>query len=222
MNNTGMNPGIFLFCLVNFGFIALLPRKFFKQNAKLTPQFWLTAAPLFAAPALVAGSFFGVIPMLLSPDDPWAKVLVLIGVCMACISIVLLGMCIGTHRQPIHMFHDQGETKAAHHLVTYGPYRFIRHPIYTSYLLACFAAIMFCPQIGTIACFVYAFLVLNGTAAGEEKRLSEPTEFGDEYVQYMKQTGRFMPPYGAFRFTENQAITDSSKESSERQPTARQ
>lgn len=212
-----MNSGIFLFCLVNFGFIALLPRKFFKQNAKLTPQFWLTAAPLFAAPALVAGSFFGVIPMLLHPEDPWAKLLVLIGVMVACISIVLLGMCIGTHRLPIHMFHDEGETKAAHHLVTYGPYRFVRHPIYTSYLLALFGAIMFCPQIGTIACFIYAVIVLGNTAAGEEKRLSQPSEFGDEYVEYMKVTGRFLPPYGAFRFTENQ----STQGSGERQPTAR-
>lgn len=221
MFNTGMNSGIVLFCLVNFGFIALLPRKFFKQNAKLTPQFWLTAAPLFAAPALVAASFFGFIPTLLPADDPWAKVLVLIGVCAACISIVLLGMCIGTHRQPIHMFHDEGETKAAHHLVTYGPYRFVRHPIYTSYLLALIGSIMFCPQVGTIACLVYAWIVLSKTAAGEEKRLSEPSEFGQEYVDYMKHTGRFFPPYGAFRFTENQASIES-KESEERQPTARQ
>jgi protein-S-isoprenylcysteine O-methyltransferase Ste14 len=218
-----MNSGIFLLCLLNFGFIALLPRKFFKQGAKLNAHFWLTAAPLFVSPAMLTLSFVGILPQWIDPQNPWAHVGVMAAVCLSCISIVLLGMAIGTHRVPIHMFHDQEDTKGASHLVTYGPYRFVRHPIYTSYLLALFSAFCFCPQIGTLLCSIYAVVVLGRTAAIEEARLSQSDEFGDEYVQYMKVSGRFFPPFGAFRFTENQSVhqSTSSSEPSEPQSTAR-
>jgi protein-S-isoprenylcysteine O-methyltransferase Ste14 len=218
-----MNSGIFLLCLINFGFIALLPRKFFKQGAKLNAHFWLTAAPLFVSPAALALSFAGYLPPWVDPANPWAEVGIVAAVCLSCISIVLLGMAIGTHRVPIHMFHDEADTTGAHHLVTYGPYRFIRHPIYTSYLLAVFAALCFCPQVGTLICAIYATLVLGRTAAIEEVRLSQSDEFGDEYVQYMKVSGRFLPPFGAFRFTQNQSVhqSTSSSEATEPHSTAR-
>lgn len=220
MFNSGMNSGILLLCLINFGFIALLPRKFFKQGAKLNAQFWLTALPLFVSPAMLALSFVGILPPWISPENPWAEVGIVASVCLSTISIVLLGMAIGTHRIPIHMFHDEADTKGASHLVTYGPYRFIRHPIYTSYLLALASSFCYCPQIGTLACWFYAIVVLGKTAASEEERLSQSSEFGDEYVQYMKVTGRFLPPFGAFRFTENQSV-HQTQESSEPQTSAR-
>lgn len=220
MFNSGMNSGVLLLCLINFGYIALLPRKFFKQGAKLNAQFWLTALPLFVSPAMLALSFFGVLPPWIAPDNPWAEVGIVISVALSTISIVLLGMAIGTHRIPIHMFHDEADTKGASHLVTYGPYRFIRHPIYSSYLLALAAAFFYCPQIGTLAAWVYAIVVLGKTAEGEERRLSQSSEFGDEYVQYMKITGRFLPPFGAFRFTENQSVHQNS-ENTESRETAR-
>jgi protein-S-isoprenylcysteine O-methyltransferase Ste14 len=221
MFNSGMNSGILLLSLLNFGYIALLPRKFFKQGAKLNAQFWLTAAPLFASPLMLVLSFVGILPPWISPESPWAEVGIVLCVCLSTISIVLLGMSIGTHRIPIHMFHDQEDKKGASHLVTYGPYRFVRHPIYSSYLLALCGAFCFCPQIGTLLCWAYAIVVLSKTAAGEEARLSQSSEFGDEYVQYIKVTGRFLPPFGAFRFTENQSVHNAA-DNSEPQSTARQ
>jgi protein-S-isoprenylcysteine O-methyltransferase Ste14 len=192
-----MNSGILLLCLINFGFIALLPRKFFKQGAKLNAHFWLTAAPLFAAPAVLALTYVGYIPQFIDWNDPWAKVLGLLAVMVSCVSIVFLGMAIGTHRIPIHMFHDEKDTKASH-LVTWGPYRYVRHPIYSAYLMALFASLLFSPSIGTLACFIYGVVVLGSTAAKEEVKLSQEEEIGPEYVEYMKYTGRFLPPLSAF------------------------
>lgn len=206
MFNSGINSGVLLLMLITFGFIALLPRKFFKQGAKLDSRFWLTAMPLFVCPAVLAVSFVGFLPPWLDPEGPWAQICIVISVGLSTISIVLLGMAIGTHRVPIHMFHDKAEEKAAHHLVTYGPYRFIRHPIYASYLLALWASFIFCPQIGTLICLIYGVAVLSRTAAGEEERLARPSEFGKEYSEYMKVTGRFLPPFGSFFLTQNQSI----------------
>lgn len=193
-----LNQGVLLLILVNFGFIALLPRKFFKQNAKLNKDFWLTAAPMFACPAFLALAFYDILPPLVAQDSPLGIWLLMLAVCISTISILLLGMSIGTHRVPLHMFHDQADHRPSH-LVTYGPYRHIRHPIYSSYLMALFAAMLFCPQAGTIACFIYGWTVLGKTAIKEEKKLCQSDELGLEYTDYMKVTGRFLPPLSALR-----------------------
>lgn len=211
MGDSGINTGILLLCLINFGFIALLPRKFFKQGAKLNAHFWLTAAPLFVCPAALAASFLGFLPPWMPPSDPWAHVMGLLAVMVSSISIVMLGMSIGTHRVPIHMFHDEQDKSKPSHLVTYGPYRYIRHPIYSSYLMGLFSALLFCPQIGTALCFLYGVIVLGKTAAQEEVRLSHAEDIGEEYREYMKQTGRFLPPLSAFHMRSSQ-VAQSKQE----------
>lgn len=175
-----------------------MPRKFFKQGAKLSKEFWLTAAPLFASPDFLGLAYFDVLPPLIGKESLLGDVLSLLSVFFSTTSILLLGMSIGTHRIPLHMFHDQMDKRVSH-LVTYGPYRYIRHPIYSSYLFALFAALLFCPQVGTLACFIYASIVLGKTAKQEEQRLSESPEFGGEYREYMKNSGRFLPPLSAIR-----------------------
>jgi protein-S-isoprenylcysteine O-methyltransferase Ste14 len=195
-----LNHGVLILVLINFGYIAVLPRRFFKQDAKLGWHFWITAAPLFASPAFLALAHMGIVPPLVTTDEPWADFMALIGVIVSTLSILLLGMAIGTHRVPLHMFHDRADSSVSH-LVTYGPYRYIRHPIYSSYLFALCAAVLICPSIGTIACFVYGLVMLNGTAKKEEIRLCEDDELGPEYRDYMKESGRFLPPPAAMRLT---------------------
>lgn len=208
------SDGIFLLCLVNSGLIALLPRKFFKQGAVLSRHFWLTAAPLFASPAFLALAYWGILPPLISPEEPIMQLMGLISIFLSSISIMLMGMAIGVHRQRIHMFHDQADIKATH-LVTFGPYEVIRHPIYSSYLFALFSTMLFCPQIGTIACFVYGWFVLNRTAADEESRLSSPAAFGQEYVDYMRGSGRFLPPLAKMRLSQAEELKQTETSESE-------
>jgi protein-S-isoprenylcysteine O-methyltransferase Ste14 len=206
-----INDGILLLCLINFGFIALLPGKFFKQNAQLSVHFWLTAAPLFAAPAFMALAFLGILPPFIGNDNPWGNAIALIGVFFSTFSILLLGMAIGTNRKPLHMFHDQ-QDKSASHLVTDGAYRWIRHPIYSSYLLALFAALLVCPQIGTLACYVYGIIKFSRTAAKEEERLCQSEDLGREYQEYIKHTGRFLPPLRALRLSKHSNNNDGGKQ----------
>lgn len=165
----------------------------------MTAHFWLTAAPLFACPAILALSYFGYLPPWIPVDSPWLVALGLAAVLVSSVSMVILGMAIGTHRVPIHMFHDQADTKGiTSHLVTYGPYRYIRHPIYSAYLMALVASFLFSPQIGTLLCLIYGIVVLGKTAAQEEVRLCESEDLGPEYREYIKVTGRFLPPLSAF------------------------
>ena len=105
-------------------------------------------------------------------------------------SIALIFLTVGTHRVPLALWHQKND--APHQIVTHGPYRRIRHPFYSAFLLALFGAFLFSPQAGTLILFLYALVMLNFTAGKEEKRLMS-SEFGTEYQRYIKETGRFWP-----------------------------
>jgi protein-S-isoprenylcysteine O-methyltransferase Ste14 len=77
-------------------------------------------------------------------------------------------------------------------LVRVGAYRFIRHPLYASLLYLAWGIYM--KQPASLPGFALAlaatvFLWLTARADEEECRRS----FGDEYVEYMKQTRMFIP-----------------------------
>jgi protein-S-isoprenylcysteine O-methyltransferase Ste14 len=80
-----------------------------------------------------------------------------------------------------------------HQLVSDGPYRYVRHPIYTAIIAI---------TVGTTLVFrSYLLLVVAALsifahlwwAAAEEKLLSSPEGLGDDYRTYASRTGRFLP-----------------------------
>ncbi|HEX2312156.1 MAG TPA: isoprenylcysteine carboxylmethyltransferase family protein [Thermomonospora sp.] len=174
--------------LVNFVFIGLLPRLFFRQDGTFNLRWWLTAAPFFVNPAVfvagAAGAFDRIAP------DGWDTTLETVAVLPSVASISLLFMTLGTHRIPLALWHQDDD--APQSIVTYGAYSRIRHPFYTSFILAFAAALIAFPHWATLALLVYSAVALNVTAAREERRLSA-SEFGAEYTQYMTRTGRFWP-----------------------------
>ncbi len=77
-------------------------------------------------------------------------------------------------------------------LVTSGPYQFIRHPIYSAFLLI-FSSLLFVSAnwlIG-LAWIGMAVLEIATRIAYEEHLMLE--YFGDEYREYMRRTGRLIP-----------------------------
>jgi protein-S-isoprenylcysteine O-methyltransferase Ste14 len=82
-------------------------------------------------------------------------------------------------------------TRRGHQLVTSGPYRWIRHPLYTfgtSFFLS-FALMADSWFIALMA--VLAIVLLSLRLPNEEAHLIE--KFGDEYRDYMRRTGKFLP-----------------------------
>ena len=77
------------------------------------------------------------------------------------------------------------------HLITDGPYRFIRHPMYTS--LLCIAWGTFLKQLSILSGLLVTLvsLALYITAVFEERE--NLRSFGDEYVAYKLVTKRFIP-----------------------------
>lgn len=109
-----------------------------------------------------------------------------IGIGVLCVAgIYWLFSSIGSGITPV------SATRREHKLVTNGIYRYVRHPLYTigSSLFISFGIMAdnwFIILLGTLA-----FIVMAIRTPKEEANLIE--KFGDEYSEYMKQTGRFLP-----------------------------
>jgi len=82
-------------------------------------------------------------------------------------------------------------TRSNHQLVADGPYRWIRHPLYTMGFLAYLSFSMLAANWYTAGMAVVLFLILNFRVPMEESKLIE--RFGEEYRLYMNRTGRYLP-----------------------------
>ena len=100
-----------------------------------------------------------------------------------------LGVCILFFNR-IGNFNVRPEPKKNGKLITTGPYRFIRHPMYTSVLLLMAAFAFFGDDLIKIFYWVLLLGVLWLKSSIEEKMLMR--QFS-EYEKYMLRTGRFLP-----------------------------
>ena len=85
-------------------------------------------------------------------------------------------------------------TRKKHTLVTSGPYRWVRHPLYTvgSSMFISFG--MMADNWFIAALGILTFILMAIRTPREEANLIE--KFGDEYREYMNRTGRFFPRLG--------------------------
>ena len=82
-------------------------------------------------------------------------------------------------------------------LVTHGPYRRVRNPIYSFDLLSLLGLVLICPNIATIM----ALLVVQIAFFVQVKYVEEPhlvATHGRSYLLWAAETGRFMPRFRNF------------------------
>ena len=89
---------------------------------------------------------------------------------------------------------DTVAIRREHTLVRHGPYRWIRHPLYSFGGLLFTGIILMVANWFVVVMGFVAFSILVIRTPIEEAKLIE--RFGDEYRAYMKQTGRFLPRLG--------------------------
>lgn len=189
-----MNAGVFFLYLLNFIFIGALPIFFFRKDGRFNAMWCLTAAPFFFCSLILIAALGEWLSPLIGHDTAAGRFLEVLSVPFSVASIALIFLTVGIHRIPIALWHQEND--APRQIVTYGPYRWVRHPFYGSFLLGLFGALLFFPHPATVFTLVYGYLVLNYTAAREERRL-KASQFGAEYEAYMRRTGRFLPRGGA-------------------------
>ncbi len=84
-------------------------------------------------------------------------------------------------------------TRQKHQLVTSGPYRWVRHPLYTIASSMFIAFGMMADNWFIALMGILAFVGMAIRTPKEEANLIE--KFGDEYREYMTRTGRFLPKF---------------------------
>ena len=138
---------------------------------------WLSPFVYLVNPVWMAWSKIG-----LPESARWLGV----GIGILCVpGIYWLFSSIGTGITPV------SATRKEHKLVTHGIYHYIRHPLYTlgSSLFISFGMMADNWFIATLG--ILTFILMAIRTPKEEANLIE--KFGDEYREYMKRTGRFLP-----------------------------
>jgi protein-S-isoprenylcysteine O-methyltransferase Ste14 len=141
---------------------------------------WLSPFAYLINPAWMAWSKIG-----LSEWTRWLGV----GIGILCtLGIYWLFSSIGSGITPT------SATREEHKLVTSGPYRWVRHPLYSvgSSMFVAFG--MMADNWFIAALGVLTFILMAIRTPKEEANLIE--KFGNEYREYMKHTGRFLPKIG--------------------------
>lgn len=82
--------------------------------------------------------------------------------------------------------------RADHQLIQHGPYRWVRHPMYTSFLVLMAGMLLLTGNwfVGGAPIVIVLFVMFYRTPKEEAMMLER---FGDEYREVIQRTGRFLP-----------------------------
>ena len=83
--------------------------------------------------------------------------------------------------------------RADHELIHTGPYRTIRHPIYTGMLLAFAGTALALGEVRGVIAFAMVLIAFYFKARKEESFLTQ--EFGERFAERARQTGMFLPRF---------------------------
>jgi len=82
--------------------------------------------------------------------------------------------------------------REGHQLVTAGPYRRVRHPLYTAFILLGIAWFLLTGNWLIGGTWLTAIVLGINTRLNPEERMLLD-EVGEVYARYQRQTGRFLP-----------------------------
>lgn len=187
-----MNPALAVLSLTGFLLMFVLPKVFFRADGRMNLRWWITAAPFGLAFHGVWLAWAGISPRLLAGGGAAALALDLAGMLLVVAAIAMMVATMATNRVPLALWHQDGEKNAPRQIVTFGPYRFVRHPFYVSFILLTFGAALVTRDMVTMAAFPLGLLTLDWTVRNEERKLLA-SPLGEEYGAYRARTGRFFP-----------------------------
>jgi protein-S-isoprenylcysteine O-methyltransferase Ste14 len=112
------------------------------------------------------------------------------GIAILMLSCVLFNWAVRTNRkQPLSLAFS---SDLPARLVVDGPYGYVRHPVYTAYLLTFAAPLITFLDPVLIASFLAPLFIYVRAARHEEGKFNQG-DLGELYVRYQSQTGMFLP-----------------------------
>jgi len=146
---------------------------------------------------LGAAFWLGVFAWMINPAwMAWSSMPLPIGLRWAGVGFLVAGslMLVWTFRSLGKNLTDTVVTREKHTLVVHGPYRWVRHPLYSSAALLITALSLVAANWFFIVAGTVLLCVLIMRTRIEEENLV--ARFGESYRSYMARTGRFVPRIG--------------------------
>jgi protein-S-isoprenylcysteine O-methyltransferase Ste14 len=185
-----LTPGVAIrWAWIFFGLywlVSAFGQKKTKQSESLLSRLSYTL-PLFLAVALLAvpkahRGWFGYLFVPLSAATEW------IG---AAVTMAGLLLAVWARRSLGRNWSAMVTLKEGHELIRSGPYRRIRHPIYTGILLAFLGTAIAIGRVGGLIAFAIEWASFWTKARREEALLAQ--EFGAQFEEHRKRAGMFLP-----------------------------
>ncbi len=128
------------------------------------------------------------LPMLgLSTDAGWGLASQVAGVALILVALALHWWA-RSHLK--HFYVEDVRFQEGQYLVDTGPYRRVRHPVFTSFFLIAIGMLLVSPAVTTLIMLLYVAVDFPRAARQEEELLLEKLP---DYADYMERTGRFSP-----------------------------
>jgi protein-S-isoprenylcysteine O-methyltransferase Ste14 len=124
-------------------------------------------------------------------DYPVGVVAGSLGCALAALGVFLFWK---SHRDLGRQFSPTLEVKEAHHLVSDGIYRRIRHPMYTALFAIAAAQLLLIGNAVVGPAFLFAFSLLYFTRIDAEEAMML-AHFGTAYADYQARTNRLLPSF---------------------------
>ena len=182
-----MNPTIFIWLIYTFWVILVVYLTVSAIGVKQETQGHLLQS---------IGLLFAIVAAFLLPHLPIFRFLNFAPVSpfLSCIGVILCaaGMIFLVWARQ-HLGRNWSQTvavKKGHELVTTGPYRYVRHPMYAGGFLACIGSAIVCGGAWIFLLMILGALFLWRVGA-EDKLMAK--EFPNEYPDYKKRTKALIP-----------------------------
>ncbi len=144
---------------------------------------------------ILGGLISSILYVLGLPLMDWFQMLqypIWLRVAGALLVLIMIPLLAWIHRELDRQYSAVLKIKSDHQLITTGPYERVRHPMYTVLILFFFGLSLVSANLIVILFAVLLMLAFPFWVRIEEEKMIEV--FGEEYIEYMKRTGRFFPP----------------------------
>lgn len=106
--------------------------------------------------------------------------------------VAALALYAWTHHTLGHVWSGVLEISEGHTLRTEGPYRFVRHPMYSAFFLYAVGVLLLSANAAVGGVLLVATVLMYVTRIDAEEQMLLD-QFGDEYREYMLRAGRLLP-----------------------------
>jgi protein-S-isoprenylcysteine O-methyltransferase len=122
-------------------------------------------------------------------DHVWGLVVQSVGVLLV---VGGLGLQWWARSHLRHFYVEDVHFQDGQYLIDSGPYRLVRHPVFTSFFMIAVGLALVNPAVTTFLLLIYVFVDFPRAARKEEELLTRELP---EYASYMQRTGRFLPKW---------------------------